>query len=148
MSDPSQFTEMEWIRFLDIEPLAADAGWAVIRLQPKPVHLNHNGTVNAPILFGLAEVAGAGVVVAGMLPEAASSYTVVRSANIEYVAPARGGVTATGHIASSVFIKAIEDVTARRPVEVEVPVTISDAAGTLVASASFVIAIRPRRQRP
>jgi hypothetical protein len=30
MSDPSQFTEMEWIRFLDIEPLLAEAGRAVI----------------------------------------------------------------------------------------------------------------------
>ena len=57
MSDPSQFTEMEWIRFLDIEPLSAEGGRAVIRLRPKPAHLNHNGTVNAPILFGLAEVA-------------------------------------------------------------------------------------------
>jgi acyl-coenzyme A thioesterase PaaI-like protein len=96
MSDPSQFTEMEWIRFLDIEPLLAEAGRAVIRLRPKPVHLNHNGTVNAPILFGLAEIAGAGALVAGMLQEASGSYTVVRRANIEYVAPARGDVTATG----------------------------------------------------
>jgi acyl-CoA thioesterase len=148
MSDTGQFTEMEWIRFLDIEPLSAAAGGAVIRLRPKPVHLNHNGTVNAAILFGLAEIAGAGAVVAGMLQEASASYTVVRSANIEYLAPARGDVTATGGIASSVFIKAVEDVTARRPVEVEVPVTISDADGTRVASASFVIAIRPRRPRP
>jgi acyl-CoA thioesterase len=146
MSDPSQFTEMEWIRFLDIEPLSAEAGRAVIRLRPKPVHLNHNGTVNAPILFGLAEIAGAGAVVAGMLEEASSSYTVVRSASIEYVAPARGDVTATGEIASSVFTKAVEDVAAQKPVEVEVPVKIADAAGTLVARASFVIALRPRRQ--
>jgi acyl-CoA thioesterase len=145
MSDPSQFTDMEWIRFLDIEPLMAEAGRAVIRLRPKPVHLNHNGTVNAPILFGLAEIAGAGAVVAGMLQEASSSYTVVRSANIEYVAPARGDVTATGKIASSAFLKAIEEVAARRAVEVKVPVTIADAIGTLVARASFVIAIRPRR---
>jgi acyl-CoA thioesterase len=145
MSDPSQFTEMEWIRFLEIEPLSAEAGRAVIRLRPKPVHLNHNGTVNAPILFGLAEIAGAGALVAGMLQEASGSYTVVRSAHIEYVAPARGDVTATGNVALSVFLKAIEDVTARRAVEVEVPVTIADAGGTQVARASFVIAIRPRR---
>ena len=145
MSDPSQFTEMEWIRFLDIEPLLAEAGRAVIRLRPKPAHLNHNGTVNAPILFGLAEIAGAGALVAGMLQEASGSYTVVRSANIEYVAPARGDVTATGNVASSAFLKAIEDVTARRAVEVEVPVTIADAVGTQVARALFVIAIRPRR---
>jgi acyl-CoA thioesterase len=148
MSDPSQFTEMEWIQFLDIEPLSAEAGRAVIRLRPKAVHLNHNGTVNAPILFGLAEIAGAGAVVAGMLQEASSTYTVVRSAHIDYLAPARGDVTATGGIGSSVFSKAVEDLTANRPVEVEVPVTIDDAAGTRVASASFVIAIRPRRRTP
>jgi acyl-CoA thioesterase len=147
MSDPSQFTEMEWIQFLAIEPLSAEAGRAVIRLRPKPVHLNHNGTVNAPILFALAEIAGAGAVVAGMLQEASSSYTVVRSAQIEYVTPARGDVTATGEIASLVFSKVFEDVTAHRPVEVEAPVTIADPAGTLVVRASFVIAIRPRRQR-
>src|ERR1700733_6339996 len=141
MSDPSQFTEMEWIRFLDIEPISAEAGRAVIRLRPKPVHLNHNGTVNAPILFGLAEIAGAGAVVAGMLKEASSGYTVVRGAKIEYLAPARGEVMATGNVASSVFDGALKDVMARRPVEVEVPVTISDAKGTPVASATFVIAI-------
>ena len=56
MSDPSQFTEMEWIRFLDIEPLFGRDRAAVIRLRPKPAHLNHNGTVNAPILFGLSEL--------------------------------------------------------------------------------------------
>ena len=33
-----------------------------MRLEPRSVHLNHNKTVNAPVLFGLAEVAGAGAV--------------------------------------------------------------------------------------
>jgi hypothetical protein len=65
-----------------------------------------------------------------MLQEASTSYTVVRSANIEYVAPARGEVTATGDVASSVFMKAVEGVVARRPIEVTVPVTIVDGAGT------------------
>ncbi len=73
-----QFTEMAWIKFLGIEPLDAGEGRAVIRLDPEPVHLNHNGTVNAPILYALAEVAGAGAVVAGMLELAARSYTVVK----------------------------------------------------------------------
>ncbi len=35
-------TEMQWIQFLGIEAEEADAGRAVIRLDPKPVHLNHN----------------------------------------------------------------------------------------------------------
>ena len=54
MAGTKQFTEMEWIKFLGIEPLSAGAGRAVIRLQPRSVHLNHNGTVNAPILYALA----------------------------------------------------------------------------------------------
>src|SRR5271155_406785 len=98
-----QFTEMEWIKFLGIEPLEAADGRAVIRLDPQPVHLNHNGTVNAPILYALAEVAGAGAVVAGMLELAAQSYTVVKRAEIDYLAPARGAITATGEIPGEVF---------------------------------------------
>jgi len=101
-----QFTEMAWIKFLGIEPIAAEEGRAVIRLDPQPVHLNHNGTVNAAILYALAEVAGAGAVVAGMLELAARSYTVVRRASIEYLAPARGAVVATGTIPLEVFATA------------------------------------------
>src|SRR5271170_5806491 len=101
-----QFTEMAWIKFLGIEPLDAGEGRAVIRLDPQPVHLNHNGTVNAPILYALAEVAGAGAVVAGMLELAAESYTVIKRASIEYLMPARGAVIATGEISAETFIAA------------------------------------------
>ena len=68
-------------QFLGIEPLDAGEGRAVIRLDPQPVHLNHNGTVNAPILYALAEVAGAGAVVAGMLELAAKSYSDQRASS-------------------------------------------------------------------
>jgi acyl-CoA thioesterase len=145
MADSNQFTEMEWIKFLGIEPLSAEAGRAVIRLQPRSVHLNHNGTVNAPILYALAEVAGAGSVVAGMLDQAAASYTVVKRASIEYLAAARGAVTAEGMLAMPFFEQALADVIAGRPSEVEVPVNIQDSDGALVVTAEFTIAIRPRR---
>src|ERR1700735_5451901 len=104
MAGTKQFTEMEWIKFLGIEPLSAGAGRAVIRLQPRSVHLNHNGTVNAPILYALAEVAGAGAVVAGMLELAAQSYTVVKRAEIDYRAPPRGAVAATGQTPPATFV--------------------------------------------
>jgi acyl-coenzyme A thioesterase PaaI-like protein len=146
MADTNQFTEMEWIKFLGIEPLSVEAGRTVIRLQPRLVHLNHNGTVNAPILYALAEVAGAGSVVAGMLEQAAASYTVVKKASIEYLAPARGAVTADGVLASHFFEQALTDVNAGRPSEAEVPVNIRDSDGALVATAEFTIAIRPRRR--
>jgi acyl-CoA thioesterase len=146
MAGTKQFTEMEWIKFLGIEPLSAGAGRAVIRLQPRSVHLNHNGTVNAPILYALAEVAGAGAVVSGMLEQAAVSYTVVTRASIEYLAPARGAVTADGMLAAHLFEQVLADVNARRPSEAEVPVNIRDSDGALVATAAFTIAIRPKRR--
>jgi acyl-coenzyme A thioesterase PaaI-like protein len=130
VADSSQFTEMEWIQFLGIEALSAEEGRAVIRLRPQSVHLNHNGTVNAPILYGLAEVAGAGAVVAGMLEVAAVSYTVVSRASIEYHVPARGVVVATGSITASAFAEVVEEVSAGRPSEVEVPVVITDEGET------------------
>ena len=146
MADTTQFTEMEWIKFLGIEPLSAEAGRAVIRLQPRSVHLNHNGTVNAPILYALAEVAGAGSVIAGMLEQAAGSYMVVKKASIEYLAPARGVVTADGMLATHFFEQALADVNAGRPSEAEVPVNVRDSDGDLVATAEFTIAIRPLRR--
>jgi acyl-coenzyme A thioesterase PaaI-like protein len=87
---------MEWIKFLGIEPLSSEAGRVVIRLKPRSVHLNHNGTVNAPILFGLAEVAGAGSVVAGILEQAAASYTVETDILARYVDAAVSRLTRGG----------------------------------------------------
>ena len=94
---------------------------AVIRLTPKPEHLNHNGTVNAAVLYGLAEVAGAGAAVADMLDVAAQSYTVVKKATIEYLAPGRGVLDATGRVHKAVVEGAKEDVLAGSAVEVDVP---------------------------
>ena len=147
MTETSQFAEMEWIKFLAIEPVSAVEGEAVIRMRPQQVHLNHNGTVNAAVLYGLAEVAGAGAVVAGMLEEAAASYTVIRRATIEYEAPARGDVTASGSLSVDLFNQARSQVREGRAIEVEVPVTIADSAGNRVCSADFTVAIRPRRKR-
>ncbi len=143
---PDQFTEMAWIKFLGIEPLDAGAGRAVIRLKPQPVHLNHNGTINAPILYALAEVAGAGAVVAGMLELAARSYTVVKSATIEYLAPARGAVVATGEIPTHTFEAARASVEAGEPAQVEVAVDVCDITETVVTRCLLVVAVRPRRK--
>ncbi|HEY6430032.1 MAG TPA: YiiD C-terminal domain-containing protein [Acidimicrobiales bacterium] len=140
------FTEMAWIKFLGIEPLDAGEGRAVIRLDPQPVHLNHNGTVNAPILYALAEVAGAGAVVAGMLEFAARSYTVVRRASIEYLAPARGPLTATGEITAETFTAARSSVEKGKAAEVEVPVEVCDSSGSVATRCVLVVSVRPRRK--
>jgi acyl-CoA thioesterase len=146
MPDTRQFTEVEWIKFLGIELISSEPGRVVIRLQPRSVHLNHNGTVNAPILFGLAEVAGAGSVAAGMLEQAVPSYTVVRKASIEYLAPAHGDVNADALLPGHLSAQALADVSAGRSFDATVPVNVRDSAGALVASAEFTIAIRPSRR--
>lgn len=140
-----QFTEMAWIKFLGIEPLDAGEGRAVIRLDPQPVHLNHNGTVNAPILYALAEVAGAGAVVAGMLELAAQSYTVIKRASIEYLTPARGAVIATGEISAETFIAARSSVEGGEAAEVEVSVEVCDSTGSVATRCTLVVSVRPRR---
>lgn len=147
MSSTDTFTELEWIKFLGIEPVSAADGRAVIRLQPKPVHLNHNGTVNAPILYALAEVAGAGALVAGMLDRAADRYIVIKRASIEYQAPGRGVMVANGGVPRAVFQRALADVEAGQPCEVETDVTICAEGGKAVAAARFTVSIRPRKDK-
>ena len=117
-----------------------------MRLDPKPQHLNHNGTINAAVLYGLAEVAGAGAVVADMLDLAAESYTVVKKATIEYLAPARGVLEATGHVDGTAVEQAKNRVIAGNAVEVEVPVSVRDREGTEVVVVGFTVAIRPKRK--
>jgi acyl-CoA thioesterase len=144
--DPVEhFSQQGFLQFLAFEPVNAGSGMATIRLDPKPQHLNHNGTVNAAVLYGLAEVAGAGAVVADMLELAARSYTVIKKATIEYLSPARGVLEATGDVDVRAVDRAKEQVVAGHAVEVEVPVSIRDAEGTEVAVVGFTVAIRPKR---
>ena len=89
---------------------------------PKPQHLNHNDTVNAAVRYGLAEAAGAGAVVADMLDLAAQSYTVVKKPTIEYLAPARGVLEATGHVDGTAVEQAKDRVMAGNAIELDVPV--------------------------
>ena len=146
MDPVEHFSQQGFLQFLAFEPVEAGGGTATIRLDPKPQHLNHNGTVNAAVLYGLAEVAGAGAVVADMLDLAAESYTVVKKATIEYLSPARGNLEATGHVDEAVVEQAKEKVIAGQAVEVEVAVSIRDREGTEAAVVAFTVTIRPKRK--
>ncbi len=146
MDAVDHFSQQGFIQFQAIEPIEAGGGNAVIRLTPKPEHLNHNGTVNAAVLYGLAEVAGAGAAVADMLDVAAQSYTVVKKATIEYLAPGRGVLDATGRVETAVVEGAKEALLAGSAVEVDVPVSVTDSQGAEVAKVEFRLALRPRRK--
>jgi acyl-CoA thioesterase len=130
----AHFSQQGFIQFLAFDPVNAGGGTATMRLTPKSEHLNHNGTINAAVLYGLAEVAGAGAVVADMLELAAENYTVVKRATIEYLAPARGIVEATGHVDGAEIEYAKAQLGAGAAVEVDVPVSVKDKGGTEVVT--------------
>jgi len=133
--DPVEhFTQQVFIKYLAAEPVEAGGGKALIRLDPKPQHLNHNGTVNAAVIYGLSEVTGAGAVVAEMLELAAEAYTVVKNATIDFLAPATGVLPATGRTDMGVLQAAKEQLANGQAVEVEAAVAVTEEQGKEVAT--------------
>jgi hypothetical protein len=76
---------------------------------------------------------------------AAESYTVVKHASIDYLAPRRGILKATGCTDVKALQQAKDQLVGGLPVQVEVPVTVTDGDGAEVAMVQFTVAIRPRR---
>jgi acyl-coenzyme A thioesterase PaaI-like protein len=145
MTETQNDFDFEWVRFLNAEPVEMAAGRCVMRLEPRGVHLNHNKTINAPVLYGLAEVAGAGAVASDMMDLLATAYVVVKRADIEYLAPARGAVIGTGVVDPFVLGAVKTEVAAGRPTECEARVEIADGTGRIVSRVGLTVAIRPRR---
>jgi len=145
MAETQNDFDFEWVRFLGAEPIEMAAGRCAMRLAPRSVHLNHNKTINAPVLYGLAEVAGAGAVAGGMMDLLATAYVVVKQAGIEYLAPARGAVTGTGIVDPAVLEAVKAEVVAGRATECEAQVEIVDDTGRIVSRVGLTMAIRPRR---
>jgi hypothetical protein len=75
----------------------------------------------------------------------AGCYIVAKSAHIDYVAPARGVVTATGVGDPQAFAAARTAVQAGQPVELTAGVEIADSQGRVAVKVALVMAIRPRR---
>jgi acyl-coenzyme A thioesterase PaaI-like protein len=145
MAETQNDFDFEWVRFLGAEPVEMAGGRCVMRLEPRSVHLNHNKTINAPILYGLAEVAGAGAVAGGMMDLLATAYVVVKRAEIEYLAPARGTVIGTGVVDPARYEAVKAEVAAGLPAECDALVEIADETGRIATKVGLTMAIRPRR---
>ena len=141
----AQFREMPWVQFLGIEMTDAEPGRVTLRIDPKEEHHNQNGTVNAPVIFGLAESAGAAALVMGFLELLGTTYSVVRRVEMEFLAAARGPITATGVLAPQRVEEASSLVAAGEPVDVPVPVEVHDGDGRVVARLEMVMAVRAPR---
>lgn len=142
----ARFREMPWVRFLGIEMTQADPGQVTLRIDPVAEHLNQNGTVNAPVMFGLAEAAGAAAIVMRFLDLLGDTYSVVRHVEMDFLAAARGPVEATGTIDPAEVERVRSEVEQGKPVDLPVPVDVRDESGRVVARIQMVMAIRPPRR--
>ncbi len=116
--------------------VALRPGFAQVALDDRRAVRNHLSCVHAIALCNLAEIAG-NVAVAYSLPDDARF--IVAGLSIEYVKKARGTITATGECAPTM--------TSDR-VEYPIPVTMTDAAGEVVARATLRTLVGPKRQGP
>jgi hypothetical protein len=143
---PRAMTEMPWIRWLDLDTTVSTDGTLVVTLaRPKPEHLNHNNAINAAVAYGVAEVAGLGAAVLGMLDLLPRTYTVVEAAKIAYEAPATAGLVATSRVDPSVATAARATVERSEAAQLDSEVALADLSGRATGTCTFTIALRPRR---
>lgn len=141
-------TEMPWIKWLDLDTTIETDGTLVVSMsRPKPEHINHQDAINGPVAYGVAEVAGLGAAVLGMLDLLSSTYTVVESATIAYEVAAKAGLIAKGRVEPSVAAAARAAVERGEPAQLHVDVALTDPSGRATGTCSFTIALRPRRAR-
>lgn len=137
---------MPWIVWLDLDhELGEDGSVRSILRRPKPEHINHNGDVNAPVIYGVAEVAGAGAVVMAAGAAGTGAYTVIRSGTIEYLRPAHGGITASSRVEPAVAADIQPALSAGEGCDINVDVSIADANDTPTGACKFIVSLRPRR---
>lgn len=145
--DPAgaQFETMAWSTMLGLEMTHSVPGEVTLRIDPKPEFHNQNGTVAAPISFALAEAAGAAVIVMGFLDVLAETYTVVREARLEFVAAARGPISATARLDPARIDEIREIVLAGEQVDQPIELDVVDESGRVVARVAQTLTVRPVR---
>ncbi len=147
MAATDAMMQMPWIAWLDLDTeLAVDGSVRSALRRPKAEHVNHNGHLNAPVIYGVAEVAGAGAAVLAAGAAGTGAYTVIRSATIEYHHPARGGITASAKVDPTVGSVVRRALDAGQGCDIDVDVSLTDAEDTITGNCRFVVSLRPLRK--
>jgi acyl-coenzyme A thioesterase PaaI-like protein len=134
--------EIDWLDFLGATFETIGVGEATLSLRARHSHLNHNETVSGGVLLGAMELA-AGAATMGPDPTVLErEFVVVRSADIEFLAPARSEeFTVLGRCVD------LRVPTVDEP-EVEVLALAEVRDGTKVACRARIGLCRRRRRRP
>lgn len=81
-------------RTAGVQVIEMDGGRALARIEQAPERLNHVGTLHAGALFTLADAASGAVMVSLFSARLGELFFVVRDAEIAFLKPARGTITA------------------------------------------------------
>ncbi|WP_216914948.1 PaaI family thioesterase [Nocardia noduli] len=144
----AEFQKLGFIRYAGIVAVEFATGRHVVSIDPGPEHLNQNGDLHGPLLFGLAETAAIGAAISTIVGLVGDAFVVAKGGRIEYSARAEsdaGPFIATSEVDAELLDRVRTDAVARRPVEFEVPVRVVDNTEKLVAEAFFTAVIRPPR---
>ena len=105
---------------------------------PENLHLNHNGDVNAGVIFSMSEMVGMGLVVLLLGDLAAQALVVVKNVNIDFVARASGRLECVAQISEQEKQQMLDRASAGGTIEQAVAVEVRDADQQLVSSATVL----------
>lgn len=146
LPDPADaFSTMPWSQLLGFEMTHYEPGTVTLRIDPKPEFHNQNGTVAAPISFALAEATGAAVIVMGFLDLLGSTYTVVRHADMQFIAAARGPISSTATLDPARIDAIRAEVLGGAEVQEPIHADVTDESGRVVASVDMILVVRQPR---
>jgi len=146
--DASSFPDslqIPWAKFLGATIAGHSPNTLSLKLDPKPEHLNHTGSVNAPIQWGVGEAAAVSIVLGHILPYLKSTHITVKGAALDYVRPAWGAVIAKAEIEPGAVPQIIEAAKNGDSMDIPVKVTNYDKEERVVMNAQATVAIRPAR---
>jgi acyl-coenzyme A thioesterase PaaI-like protein len=138
--------DFPWVRMINPQPDEVSDGKLVLGHEPETLHLNHNGDVNAGVLFSLAEMAGMGVVVTALGDAAAAAYVVIKRGAIDFEAPARGRLRAVATLSPLQCARVSASSRDGSAIEEIVSVLIENSSGRVVARSEITAVIRRRRR--
>ncbi len=136
--------EFPWVKMMNIELTLVEPRRLGFTHTPQEIHLNHNGDINAPVIFCLGEMSGCGILVVAMGDLAKDAFVVVKKCTIEYFIRATGQLTTEANLTEEQLERVLLAVKNRASIEETVNVTIKNAGGTIVAAAEITSVLKPK----
>jgi len=133
---------------LGIQVAHLEVGNCQVRTDVSPLHLNHNGTMHAGVLFMLAEFSAGLAVLSNFFDVIEKMYFVVQKGSIEFLSSAKGATMAEGHVENKEEAFANGRRSLEQGEKAEIPVSVSlqdEASKKEVARASFTVVLKPMK---